>query len=637
MKSFIHGYNEGADISLFNTIYHKSKKDPETGKYGEDSLDIIYYDNLTNEKKVEHIKNPKYTYFMVNDDIAMDHNELFIEKDKVHTVTCRYNDVKKSIAEQTDNTEYFYDNIRNGNYRENDKLFRHPRVFLADMDIGDYYRFLFDKTYKNTPREKINNLYFDIEVDISNMAGDFPEPGECPVNAVTLVSDSNKTVYCLLLEDDNNPLIEEFKQEKDLPAQIKQFVQENVGGWKQEKRFGLDEYEYKFLFYDEEIALIHDIFNIINLLKPDFALAWNMAFDVPYLIERIRNLGYSPEEICCHPDFEVKEAYYYIDKRADKFEERGDYAQISSYTVYLDQLITFASRRKGQRQLPNYKLDFIGGKFAGVKKLDYSYITTSLAKLPFLNYKVFVFYNIMDTIVQKCVEKRVGDIDFIYNKSMLNITRYHKVHRQTTYLINRGIKDFWDMGYVMGCNINKSNEKVGFPGAYVADPLNLSDYPKMKINGKPIMVCNNLNDFDYARLYPSIIFENNISPNTMIGKVELPQQLDENENRFNNEYFSREVAFIEDFCSHDYINFGERYLGLAGYEQMYYDIIEYFNLVANAARGLFMTNCIDGTRYMSYNINNEKPRQMCHVINDSDKRRMVVRQQKMNTGGLYGN
>ena len=123
----------------------------------------------------------------------------------------------------------------------------------------------------------------------------------------------------------------------------------------------------------------------------------------------------------------------------------------------------------------------------------------------------------------------------------------------------------------------------------------------------------------------------------MIGKVELPQQLDENENRFNNEYFSREVAFIEDFCSHDYINFGERYLGLAGYEQMYYDIIEYFNLVANAARGLFMTNCINGTRYMSYNVNNEKPRQMCHVINDSDKRRMVVRQQKMNTGGLYGN
>ena len=99
----------------------------------------------------------------------------------------------------------------------------------------------------------------------------------------------------------------------------------------------------------------------------------------------------------------------------------------------------------------------------------------------------------------------------------------------------------------------------------------------MKINDKPIMLFNNLDDFDYARLYPSIIFENNISPNTMIGKLYLPEQLDEKEDRFNNEYFSREVAFIEDLCSHDYINFGERYLGLAGYEQMYYDIIEFFN------------------------------------------------------------
>ena len=32
--------------------------------------------------------------------------------------------------------------------------------------------------------------------------------------------------------------------------------------------------------------------------------------------------------------------------------------------------------------------------------------------------------------------------------------------------------------------------------AYVADPKLVSDKPKKKINGRPIMVCNNLNDFD---------------------------------------------------------------------------------------------------------------------------------------------
>ena len=102
----------------------------------------------------------------------------------------------------------------------------------------------------------------------------------------------------------------------------------------------------------------------------------------------------------------------------------------------------------------------------------------------------------MDTIVQKCIEDKVNDINFIFSKSIMSNTRYSKVHRQTVYLVNIGIKEFWDMGLIMGCNINKSNEKEGFPGAYVADPLKVSDLPKKKINGNPIMVCNNLNDFD---------------------------------------------------------------------------------------------------------------------------------------------
>ena len=633
----IKGYPDGADLSLFNVIYHKAVKNPETGRYGKDSLDLIYYDNLTKEKKVEHIVEPEYTFYVANDGVPVPHNQLCIEKELVHPVTCKYTDIKRTIAEIAGVLDDFYENIHDGNYRENDKLFDIPRIFLADMNIEDYYRLKFSHTYTNTPIETLSMVYFDIEVDSSTMKGSFPEPGECAVNAVSVICDATNTVYSLLLEDDeavdHNPLIDEFKAEKDLPIQIKDFVRDTVGGWKQEHRLGLEDYQYKFLFYSDEISLIHDIFAIINHTKADFALAWNMSFDVPYLIQRIINLGYDPKEICCHPDFKVKEAYYYIDHRADKAEEKGDYAQISSYTVYLDQLIAFASRRKGQRQLPKYSLDYIGGKFAKVKKLDYSHITTDISKLPFLNYKVFVFYNIMDTIVQKCIEKKVGDIDFIYNKSMMNLTRYSKVHRQTTYLANRGRKDFWDMGYVMGCNINTRNEKVGFAGAYVADPLLVSDKPKMKINSLPIMVFNNLNDFDYARLYPSIIFENNMAPNTMIGKLILPVQIDPHENRFNTAYWNREVSFIEDFCSHDYLNFGERYLGLAGYEDMWYDIYEYFTTIKNPARGLFMRNTITGNVYMCHTVINTQPRQMCHIVQPGEKKKMVRIQATMPKGG----
>lgn len=625
--SFIKGYPVGANITILNAIYHKPRKDPVSGKYGKDSIDIVYKDLNTGEKKVQHIKEPEYTYYMTNEGVPVDYNKLFIDINDVHPITCKYNDIKKDIAARTNNLDFFYDNLRNGNAKENDKLFTIPSVFNADMHIEDYYRTKFDRIYKNEPF-KPTKLYFDIEADIKYMRGDFPEPGECPVNAVTLVDEDNKKVYTLLLENYDNPLIDEFKKEKGIIEELKAFVRENVGGWKNEHRYGLNEFEYKIIYYDEEINLIKDVFNVINTIKPDFAIAWNIAFDLPYLIQRIINLGYDPADIICHPDFKVKECYYHIDKRADKFEERGDYAQVSCYTVYIDQLITFASRRKGQRAVASYKLDYIGGLFAKVRKLDYSHITTKLAELPYLNYKVFVFYNIMDTIVQLCIENKIGDIDFVYSKAMAVNTRYAKVHRQTTYLINRGIKDFRDYGYIMGCNINKNNEKVGFAGAFVADPLLVSDKPKLKINGKPTMLCDTLDDFDYRALYPSIIDESNMAPNTQYGKIFFPEALDDKENRFNNPYFDRSVWFIEDLVSHDRINFCERYLKLAGYLEMYYDIINYFTTVKAPMRGLYNYNPIDGGRVMCTTVPENSMRTMVSI--DNSPRVMCVVQERMN-------
>lgn len=492
--SFIRGYNDGDNITLLNTIYHRPQKQ-ENGKYGSDSIDIVFKDMDTMEKKVCNIKNPTYTYWMTNEGVPVDYPRIFIDKKDVHPVECKYSEIKKDIAEKTNNLEFFYDNIRNGNYRENDKLFSIPSVFNADMNIEDYYRWLFDRTYKNEPfiPEK---LYFDIEVDGINMKGPFPEMGECPVNAITIIDETHTSIYTLLLENDNNPLIDEFRKIPNITKKLKEFVRERVGGYKEEIRYGLDKFNYNIIYYDEEIKLIADMFNFINNIKPDFALAWNEAFDMPYLIARIYALGYDPTEIICHPDFKVKECTYFVDKRADKFEERCDYAQISSYTVYLDQLISFASRRKGQRAIASYKLDYVGDAIANVRKLDYSNISKSIVTLPYENYYVFVFYNVMDTIVQYCIERKVGDIDFIYNKSISTNTRYAKVHRQTTYLINRTIKDFWNMGYVVGNNNNKNNTKVSFPGAYVADPTLVSDKPKMKINGVSVLITPNLNDFD---------------------------------------------------------------------------------------------------------------------------------------------
>ena len=222
---------------------------------------------------------------------------------------------------------------------------------------------------------------YNIESDTINMIGDFPEPGECPINAITIVDWQNYTVYTLLLRNQSNPLIEQFENE-DRDKQIeelKSIMQDTVGGEAQFKKNGLNNLDFKLLFFDEEIQLIYGLFDIINIKKPDFVLAWNMAFDIPYIIARIKNLGYDPTDIMCNPDFEDKQCKYVVDDKDMKgetkvFAERGDYAVISSYSEFIDQMIQFASRRKGQSRFISFTLDFIGEAVAKVRKLDYKHI-----------------------------------------------------------------------------------------------------------------------------------------------------------------------------------------------------------------------------------------------------------------------
>lgn len=612
-----------SDLTVLNTIYLYPQKD-KNNKWTKDKLLIIYKDNVTGEKHYEEIERPEYEFYMAKSNEYIDHNMLFIENDRVESISVPYHSLHKKIAELTGNMQFYNDNISNGNRYENNRLFTHPRIFMADQHIEDHYRFRFSKNYMNKIIP-ISKAYFDIETDIINMKGDFPEMGECPINAVSIINDVTSKVYVLLLRNKDNPLIQEFEDSINdgLFKELKDFVRDTVGGWKNEIRYGLDKFDYEFMFYDEEIQLIQDMFILFNITKPDFILVWNMAFDMPYIIERIKNLGYNPEDIICHPDFKTKIAHYYKDTRNEnEFAERGDNAIISSYSVYLDQLIHFASRRKGQHAFPDYRLDTIGNLIANVRKLDYSHITTDIAKLPYLNYKIFVFYNIIDTIVQKCIETKVGDIDYVFNKCLINNTRYHKCHRQTVYLVNRGIKEFYNNEFIMGCNINRTNKKDDkYPGAFVADPTKIDNYAKKKISDNPINIMDNLDDYDYKSLYPSIMREFNIAPNTQIGMVNIPNKVYENENKFNREIYRRGAAFVEDLQSNVYLEFCTRWFNLADYATLYKDIIEYYTTKAYSARSLkpYNNNKLNILRF----INGDFKQKVISFGNENERQRVI--------------
>ena len=578
-------FKPGDNISILNTSYTRPSKD-ENGKKVKDHITLVYKDLDTDTKYHKTIYEPKFDYYVIKPDFIKPYPQFFIEKDKVEKVSAKYSDLNLDIAKRIGCEDQFFENIRNGQAYMNKMVHFNPMVMSSDIGIEAFYRMEFDKTYRNevfTPTKG----YLDIETDIWYINNRFPQPGECPINAVSLIIENNNTLYEFLLRDNTNPLIAEFENyiaNNNFIEEFRNFVIENVGGEDRAKKFKVYDLNYKIIFFDSEIQLIQSVFNVINMLQPDFVLAWNMAFDIPFFIERIRNLGYDPKQFMCHPDFKEKECMYYIDQvHLNEKAERTDFAKISSYSVFLDQMIQFASRRKGQSAFTEFKLDTIGNQMAGVKKLDYHHITENLGDLPRLDYKTFVMYSMFDTIVQKCIEESTGDINYVLNKAILNSTEYGRVHRQTVYLANRAAMFFWNEGYIIGNNVNRMNDKgEKYEGAYVADPVLVADTPKETIHytdgtSMVVNVCKNALDYDYKALYPSETMENNIAPNTQIGMINMPNQIYAYENLRKSEKFVRSGDFIEHFASHNWLEVCRRYLNLASFEEMINDIFEYLD------------------------------------------------------------
>lgn len=503
-------YKLGSNITIMNTFYqHPIWQDGK--KICDDCILLIYKDNDTGKKDFIKIDKPTYTYYVSKPGTELDYCQMFVEKDKVDEVTVPFTDLEKDIAQRTDNVEFWKANIKNRDKAKNAELHKDPRIFFSDVNIEDHYRFKFGMTYENSI-EKLNKAFFDIETDIRYCPTEFPQEGNCPINAVTFMDERSNTVYTFLLRNKDNPLIDQFEEEiktgkfglKDIRAFIEEHTKDKKGK-SQTKKLNLTNTDYKIAFYDYEIQLLKDLFQTIHRCSPDFVEGWNSsAFDIQFIIDRVIQLGYDPADILCDQRFPIKIVKNYIDfKNINMLPERGDYTFISGLPVFIDQEIQYASRRKSKYgSINSFKLDDTGYRESGIRKLDYHHITSDLGKLPYLDYKTFVLYNIMDVIVQKAIEFKTQDLEYIFSKCVVNNTVYRKGHRQSVYLINRMANDWYKKGYIIGNNLNRgvSKKPPRFAGALVGDPLKTNDYAKHKIDGRMIWICDNLQDYDKHKI-----------------------------------------------------------------------------------------------------------------------------------------
>jgi len=72
------------------------------------------------------------------------------------------------------------------------------------------------------------------------------------------------------------------------------------------------------------------------------------------------------------------------------------------------------------------------------------------------------------------------------------------------------------------------------------------------------------------------MLEFNIAPNTQIGKIEIENRIHMKENPYMDEKYNRGADFLDNLATDNYIEFANRWFGLASFQQILDDIDEFF-------------------------------------------------------------
>ena len=564
---------------LLNVNYMRPNSKTETP----DVCTVVYKDTTTGEKKKIELVKPLMRMYVVKDQyLDTSFYPEFKPKSECDEWIVPYNEVLFQIAKIA-NAKKFVDYCRETrNYYQLNKLHHYPGVLGTDFPYENYFRIEWMLHYADPNVDtSITKAYMDIEVDTNFIKG-MPSDGECPINAITLVDEESKTVFTFLLRNELNPQIEPFENDIDsFIGELHQAFDESYG-----------ELKYRIYMFDDEVELLRQFFKLVNTLKRDFILIWNMSFDIPYIIARLNYLGLDPTEFMCHPDFEYKYCWFRFDRRNFDFKTRKDIFRLASYTIFQDQMTNYAKVRKGQAEIPSLRLTAIGMAEIGDSKLDYS-DEANIKTLPYVNFRKFVMYNIKDVLLQYGIENKCKDLETIFLRAYDNATDYDSIFSQTIFLKNCVFIDYYNqLDLIKGNNINIKYENKdedskaeddnqeyeldengdpdwsrpishGFEGALVGNPLNNDHVGDILYGRNSMFVHSYVIDFDFSSLYPSIIISHNIGQNPLVGKVVLKADDWKNINQDpTNKYFDPAKDLFDDFMTKNYSATGKKWFNL---------------------------------------------------------------------------
>ena len=249
---------------------------------------------------------------------------------------------------------------------------------------------------------------------------------------------------------------------------------------------------------DDEIALLKKFIDDYTLIYPDVITGWNVKFfDIPYLVNRIAKvLG---------EDFANKlSPWKKVSLRQTKIMNR----EHIHYDMFGVSVLDYLELYKKYSFTPqeSYRLDHVAFSELGEKKLDYSEYE-NLHQLYKYDYQKFIEYNIKDVLLVEKLNDKGRLIELAMTLAYDNKVNYEDVFSQVR---------MWDTiiyNHLKKMNIVLPQMKLGekstaYEGAYVKDP----------IVGAHDWVAS----FDLNSLYPHLIMQYNISPETLIEPEDIP-------------------------------------------------------------------------------------------------------------------
>ena len=266
------------------------------------------------------------------------------------------------------------------------------------------------------------------------------------------------------------------------------------GDYDKEKSI-MQTHEVRYIKCGNERELLHKFLYHMAKTSPDVLTGWNIEFfDIPYLINRIEKIIGGNKEKMLSP-------WKMIDKREvqQPFSTNTRVKYDIKGITCLDYLAIFKKFAFTYGPQESYKLDHIANVVLGEKKLDFGE-ASNLNELYDNDHQKFIDYNIKDVELIDRMEDKLGLITLCLTMAYKGGVNYEQVLGTVAIWDSLIYRDLHSKRIAVP--MNEESYKGAYPGGYVKVPqVGMHDW-----------ICS----FDLASLYPSIIMQYNMSPETIL-------------------------------------------------------------------------------------------------------------------------